>query len=79
MVFKNRQSGKLVQAFQWFKRGDHLQVYQNSNGHPVVGRPNGREHIVLSGDWIVTGANGDFAQVIDPDIFMRIYVSVEKP
>lgn len=75
-----RKKPVIIEATQWFKRGDHPKVGM----HPTVpdthyGWVSTLEggHIVTPGDWIITGVQGEHYPC-KPDIFAATYERVEN-
>ena len=75
-----RRKPLVIRASRWFKPGDHPHVtpYQDQLG-PVSGAgPFGwietleGGHLVTSGDWIITGVQGEM-YACKPDIFEQTY------
>lgn len=86
---KFRKKPVVIEAKQWFRKGDHLQV------RPLEGSEEGfiidnllswkdfgkietleGTHFVTPGDWIITGVQGEFYPC-KPDIFEATYEAVE--
>lgn len=81
-----RRRPLVIEATRWFKLGDHPHVaaYRNQLG-PVDGvGPYGwietleGGHLVTSGDWIITGVQGEM-YACKPDIFAATYEPAEAP
>ena len=85
---KFRKKPVIVDAFQWFKNGDHPEVCQFSTSGAMCGTCNKPSmdhgwidtleggHIVCPGDWIITGVKGEHYPC-KPDIFLATYDEVE--
>lgn len=63
----------VVEAVQWFKRGDHPVVLADSGDGSVgyIDTPEGRLR-VEPGDWIITGVAGEHYPC-KPEIFEQLY------
>jgi len=80
---KFRKRPIVIEATQWFKHGDHPAVipgwtYNEAEGkkHFAFIKTLEGEHIVTSGDWIITGVKGEHYPC-KPDIFEATYEPVE--
>lgn len=85
-----RKKPVVVEATQWFKHGDHLEVRdvdilgeglckycgKQSDQHGWITTLEGG-HIVCPGDWIITGVHGEHYQC-KPDIFEKTYERVDN-
>jgi len=72
---KYRKKPVVIEATQWFKMGDHSAVVYNHNSVPTIKTLEG-EHIVIPGDWIITGVKGEHYPC-KPDIFAMTYEVVK--
>jgi len=73
---KFRKKPVVIEATQWFKMGDHPEVWQShESGFGVVHTLEG-DHIVTPGDWIITGVKGEHYPC-KPDIFEMTYELAE--
>ena len=72
---KFRKKPVIIEATQWFEHGDHPMVKPYNT--PKLGWIDTLEggHIVSSGDWIITGVNGEHYPC-KPDIFEKTYEPV---
>lgn len=74
---KFRKKPVVIEATQWFKNGDHPSVRQYWT-HDPEGKGWGwidtleGGHIVMPGDWIITGVKGEHYPC-KPDIFEMTY------
>jgi hypothetical protein len=78
---KFRKKPVVIEATQWFKMGDHPKVEQHPSHDPESKRWGWIEtleggHIVTSGDWIITGVQGEHYPC-KPDIFDMTYEVAE--
>ena len=77
MKFKKKPV--VIEATQWFKRGDHPAVVPDPVGHPLdsyMGVSNLEVFMrVTPGDWIITGVKGEHYPC-KPDIFELTYEPV---
>jgi len=85
---KYRKLPVVIEASQWFKMGDHEEVYEakymadnkcskcheSYNKHGRVGTLEG-EHLVCVGDWIIRGVKKEYYPC-KPDIFEMTYEEV---
>lgn len=79
-----RKKSVVIEATQWVKHGDHPAVKRSSEPHMqdcpglcdigVIETLEG-QHIVRSGDWIITGVKGEHYPC-RPDIFEATYEAV---
>lgn len=76
---KFRKKPVVIEATQWFKDGDHPAVMQGTLSGMVVFfiETLEGEHLVTSGDWIITGVKGEHYPC-KPDIFEMTYERVEE-
>jgi len=87
---KFRKKPVVIEATQWFKHGDHPMVMpvmthgpNDEHWRPSIPTENGwiktleGEHIVTSGDWIITGVKGEHYPVKN-DIFEMTYERVQE-
>jgi hypothetical protein len=78
---KYRKKPVVIEATQWFKRGDHPEVkgYFAGPEDTTLGWIDTLEggHIVTPGDWIITGVKGEHYPC-KPDIFKATYEMVEE-
>ncbi len=76
---KFRKKPVVIEATQWFKHGDHPAVVEASLSGMNVNLIETLEgdHIVSSGDWIITGVKGEH-YACKPDIFEMTYEPVEE-
>ena len=77
---KFRKKPVVIEATQWFKNGDHLNVVPDPVGHPYdsyygIHTLEGFMR-VTPGDWIITGVHGEHYPC-KPDIFELTYEKVE--
>ncbi len=72
---KYRKKPVVIEATQWFKMGDHSAVVYNHNSVPTIKTLEG-EHVVIPGDWIITGVKGEHYPC-KPDIFAMTYEVAE--
>jgi len=73
---KFRKKPIVIEATQWFKKGDHPKVIcKNSNGC-VIKTLEGYMW-VTPGDWIITGVKGEHYPC-KPDIFEATYEAVAE-
>jgi hypothetical protein len=72
---KYRKKPVVIEATQWFKMGDHSAVVYNHNSVPTIKTLEG-EHVVIPGDWIITGVKGKHYPC-KPDIFEMTYEVAE--
>lgn len=68
---KYRKKPVVVEATQWFKKGDHPMVFANDDGTHEIWTLEGN-HQVTPGDWIITGVKGEYYPC-KPDIFAMTY------
>lgn len=71
---KYRKKPVVIEATQWFKKGDHPMVFANDDGTHEIWTLEGNMR-VTSGDWIITGVNGEHYPC-KPDIFEMTYERV---
>jgi hypothetical protein len=79
---KFRKKPVVIEATQWFKKGDHPAVTRHPSRLP---REEGYGwchtleggHVVTPGDWIITGVKGEHYPC-KPDIFEMTYERVEE-
>jgi len=78
---KFRKKPVVIEATQWFKDGDHPEVFIHStgghvyvNGQPSIDPLEGR-HLVTVGDWIITGVKNEH-YACKPDVFAMTYEPV---
>jgi len=72
---KYRKKPVVIETTQWFKHGDHPEVYTKPHmKNDLWGyiRTLEGEHIVTPGDWIITGVKGEHYPC-KPDIFEMTY------
>jgi hypothetical protein len=79
---KFRKKPVVIEATQWFKMGDHLAVTPYWTHDPeckLWGWVKTLEggHIVIPGDWIITGVKGE-CYPCKPDIFEMTYERIEQ-
>ena len=75
---KFRKKPVVIEATQWFKRGDHPAVIRYRDDiSESIGYVETLEggHIVNKGDWIITGVKGEHYPC-KPDIFEMTYEAV---
>lgn len=72
---KFRKKPVVIEATQWFKNGDHPEVWIDHNGTAFIPTLEG-VHIVTPGDWIITGVKGEHYPC-KPDIFEATYERAE--
>jgi hypothetical protein len=73
---KFRKKPVVIEATQWFKMGDHPEVFKGSlSGEPMIYTLEGAM-FVTPGDWIITGVNGEHYPC-KPDIFEKTYEAAE--
>ena len=85
---KYRKKPVVIEATQWFKDGDHpavttIDTYDRKKISPGIVYVGKRSYIVTlegnmevtSGDWIITGVQGEYYPC-KPDIFEMTYESV---
>ena len=73
---KFRKKPVVIEATQWFKLGDHPNVWRHSvHGYGVIDTLEGWM-LVTPGDWIITGVKGEH-YACKPDIFAMTYEPVE--
>ena len=75
---KYRKKPVVIEAVQWFKDGDHPNVFVHTdggqvwvNGQAYIETLEGR-HLVTPGDWIIEGVQGELYPC-KPDIFELTY------
>ena len=74
---KFRKKPVVIEATQWFKDGDHPDVWRHSaSGCGAIDTLEGNM-IVTPGDWIITGVMGE-RYPCKPDIFEMTYEPVEE-
>ena len=74
---KYRKKPVVIEATQWFKMGDHPDVWEYSaRGYGVIDTLEGNM-IVSPGDYIITGVKGE-KYPCKPDIFELTYEPVEQ-
>jgi len=74
---KFKKKPVVIEATQWFKNGDHPEVWQShESGFGVIHTLEG-DHTVTPGDWIITGVKGEHYPC-KPDIFEMTYEKVEE-
>ncbi len=75
---KYRKKPVVIEATQWFKRGDHPAVKMGHNevvdSIPYIETLEG-PHLVTPGDFIITGVVGE-TYPCKPDIFLMTYEEV---
>lgn len=78
-IMKFRKKPVVIEATQWFKNGDHPEVYAKHDSARPVGYIKTLEgnHIVTPGDWIITGIKGEHYPC-KPDIFAATYEEVKE-
>ena len=73
---KFRKKPVEIEATQWFKIGDHPEVWQSHEpGLGVIHTLEG-DHTVTPGDWIITGVKGEHYPC-KPDIFEMTYDAID--
>lgn len=74
---KFRKKPVVIEATQWFKHGDHPEVWKcHTPDFGVIHTLEG-DHIVTPGDWVITGVKGEH-YACKPDIFDMTYEPVEQ-
>jgi hypothetical protein len=73
---KFRKKPIVVEATQWFKDGDHHAVHKGDLGTCHFIDTLEGVHIVIAGDWIITGVKGEHYPC-KPDIFEMTYERAE--
>jgi hypothetical protein len=74
---KYRKKPVIIEAVQWFKRGDHPAVRISLiTGRALIDTLEGA-HIVTPGDYIITGVMNE-VYPCKPDIFAMTYEPVEQ-
>ena len=72
---KFRKKPVVIEATQWWKPGDHPEVFSDSEGDSRIDTLEGDIHFVTAGDWIITGVKGE-VYACKPDIFDMTYEPV---
>ena len=69
---KYRKKPVVIEATQWFKKGDHPAVFRGEfSGEPMIMTLEGPLFVDV-GDWIITGVKGEHYPC-KPDIFAATY------
>jgi hypothetical protein len=73
---KYRKKPVVIEATQWFKHGDHPEVWKSHEPEFGVIHTLEGDHVVTPGDWIITGVKGEHYPC-KPDIFEMTYEVAE--
>ena len=79
---KFRKKPIVIDAVQWFRMGDHPDVFSDERsptGFAIRTLENTEvKHEVTPGDWIITGVKGE-VYPCKPDIFVATYEHADEP
>jgi hypothetical protein len=70
MKYKKRPD--TIEAIQWFKHGDHPDVFENE-GKAFMYTESQHKREVSPGDWIITGLEGSTSYPLEPHLFEMTY------